>query len=445
MKLWKWLYPGLRVKRWLLLFSLGVFLLGYGLAGFLVWLVPEWLLGAPRVLLYRVTDAGPILSAAFTLLGLGLSLFSLGRIVTSVALALVPEGHGPWASQVLRRRRLERGPRIVTVGGGTGLSVLLRGLKRYTRNITAVVTVADDGGSSGVLRGEMGILPPGDIRNCLVALADAEPAMAQLFQHRLRSGHLKGHSLGNLFIGAMTEMSGDFQEAIRLSSQVLAVRGRVVPATLSPVSLRAFMEDGRVVEGESQIPRAQGKIKRVELVSEGGAEPRPVPEALESIEQADMIVLGPGSLYTSIIPNLLVNQLRESITGSEALKVYVCNLMTQPGETDGFSASDHARVLLEISPGLFDVVVVNTGPVPPSYRDRYGAKGAVPVLPDVRKLRGLGVEVVGENLLDGGQVIRHRQDLLARLLMELYAESDREARPRRYLRLYWEELWSDGD
>lgn len=418
---------------------------GWGLAGLSVGLGPQWLSAGPRQLLESMVTAGPSLSLLLIALGLGTALFSLGRIVRSVALALLPAGEVSWPDRVLRNRRLARGPRIVAVGGGTGLSVLLRGLKRYTRNITAVVTVADDGGSSGILRGEMGILPPGDIRNCLVALADAEPAMAQLFQHRLQSETLGGHTLGNLFIGAMTEMSGDFQEAIRLSSQVLAVRGTVVPATLSPVRLRARMKDGRVVEGESLIPQVGGRIAEVELISDSDVRPQPVPEALEAIAEADLLILGPGSLFTSVVPNLLVDGLRAALVQSQALKIYVCNLMTQPGETDGFTASDHVRALLDLENDLFDVVVVNTGPIPYRYRDLYGQRGALPVHADVAKLESMGLRVIASNLVDLGPVLRHRSDALARTLLEALAETQAEIHPRKALALYWEELWSDGD
>ncbi|MBO9610708.1 MAG: YvcK family protein, partial [Paenibacillaceae bacterium] len=233
-------------------------------------------------------------------------------------------------------------PRIVVIGGGTGLSVMLRGLKEKPVDITAIVTVADDGGSSGILRSELQIPPPGDIRNVLIALADVEPMLSRMLQHRFQTGNgLAGHSLGNLILAAMKEITGDFVLGIRELSRVLAVRGSVLPATNHSIVLKALMEDGTLVEGESKIPQAGGKIKRV-FIEPAHAEP--LPEAIEAIRQADAILVGPGSLYTSIIPNLIVPKLAEAIVNSEAVKIFVCNVMTQPGETDDYSVSDHLAV-----------------------------------------------------------------------------------------------------
>jgi uncharacterized cofD-like protein len=319
---------------------------------------------------------------------------------------------------MLERRLLSRGPRIVVIGGGTGMPAALRGLKQYSANITAVVTVADDGGSSGRLRGEFHILPPGDIRNCLVALADTEGLMEQLFMHRFDQGEgLAGHSFGNLFILALTAVTGDFEAAVRQSSEVLAIRGQVLPATVAQVVLEADLADGRVVLGESQIGQAQAPIRRVRLIPETAA---PVPAVLAAIAEADLIVLGPGSLYTSVIPNLLVPGVADAIRASRALKVYACNIMTQPGETDGYQCRDHLQALLDhAGPGVVTHCLVNTAAVPEATRQRYEDTGAVPIRAVLGNDRRLGVEVVGRSLLDPRHPGRHDPDRLAAGLLEL--------------------------
>ncbi|MCL6612496.1 MAG: YvcK family protein [Peptococcaceae bacterium] len=318
-----------------------------------------------------------------------------------------------------------RGPRIVVIGGGTGLSVLLRGIKKYTSNITAIVSVADDGGSSGRLRDDLGILPPGDIRNCLVALADKESLMEDLLQYRFSVGELAGHSLGNLLIAAMNDLAGGFHQAIRGMSRVLAVRGRVLPSTLQNVSLGAEYSDGSVIYGESNIPKCGKPIRRVFL------EPRDcraMPEALEAIAGADAVVLGPGSLYTSILPNLLVAGLAGQIASSGAVKIYVCNIMTQPGETDGYTASDHVRAILSHAGKIIDYAVVNREDIPRPARERYAREGAVPVVPDVREIEKEGVKAVNDLLLAGGDVVRHDPDKLARLIFRLILKNKKNPR-----------------
>ena len=274
---------------------------------------------------------------------------------------------------------LSRAPRVVVIGGGTGMPVLLRGLKELTSNLTAIVTVADDGGSSGRLRGELGILPPGDIRNCLIALATTEPLLEQLFQYRFNTdSQLDGHSFGNLFIAAMSEITGDFEAAVKESSKVLAVRGRVLPVTLDNIGLGAELVDGRVVYGESNITADPVAIKKVHILP---ADVTPLPEALLALQEADAIVLGPGSLYTSVIPNLLVPGIAQAIADSNATKIYACNVMTQPGETTGYTASDHLRAILQhTTPELVDYVLVNTAAIEPALLQRYQAEGAEPVV-----------------------------------------------------------------
>lgn len=319
------------------------------------------------------------------------------------------------------------------MGGGTGLSTLLRGMKEYVAagpdhaegrrrecpiaDLAAVVTVTDDGGSSGRLRRDYRVLPPGDIRNCLVALSDDEDLLGHLFQYRFHTGRgLRGHSFGNLFLTALTHVSGDFTEAVRLSGQVLAIRGRIFPSTLANVSLEATLEDGRRVQGETRIARSHQRVRRVMLVPR---RVRPHPDALEAIAEADLILLGPGSLYTSILPNLLIPEIAQAIARSRASRVYIANLMTQPGETPGYSVADHVRAILKHTPRrLIDWVVVNRRPVSPEVARRYRAQGAEPVVCDVGELQKLGLRVILDDLLEEHGVIRHDPRRLARLVLE---------------------------
>jgi uncharacterized cofD-like protein len=315
----------------------------------------------------------------------------------------------------------ERRPRIVCIGGGTGLSVILRGLKKYPLSITAIVTVADDGGSSGRLRDELQMPPPGDIRNVLVALADTEPLLESVFQYRFESGgDLAGHTLGNLMLAAMKEITGDFTQAVKEISRVLAVRGRVLPATSQAVTLLAEMSDGTIVRGESQIPKAQKRIKRVFL---NPPEPKPLAEALSAIEQADAIVIGPGSLYTSILPNLLVKGMAAAIRRSEAHKIYVCNVMTQPGETDRFTAADHVRAIYDhVGERLLDIVIANNEVPPREIQRQYAAKNQRMVLPDIERIQQLGCRVIADNLLLYPSVIRHDAERISQHIYQLVTE-----------------------
>ncbi len=323
--------------------------------------------------------------------------------------------------------------RIVALGGGNGLSTLLRGLKRYARlgvvEITAIVTVSDDGGSSGRLRREFEVLPPGDIRNCMVALSEDEALLSQLFQYRFPgAGSLKGHSFGNLFLTAMTHLTGDFAQAVKLSSEVLAVAGRIYPATGSNVMLEATLQDGRKVRGETRISRSTAPIQKIELRPRA---PKPLPEALHAIAHADLITLGPGSLFTSVIPNLLVDGIPQAIAASPALKAYFTNLMTQPGETTGFRASDHLTALLRhagrLKRPLIDVCVLNTRPYSRRALEEYRAHAAQPVEPDVPAIHAAGVRVLATDLLRlhsrrAEQKIRHDPGALAAVAIELAEE-----------------------
>ncbi|MGO9639720.1 MAG: gluconeogenesis factor YvcK family protein [Candidatus Acidiferrales bacterium] len=325
------------------------------------------------------------------------------------------------------------GVRIVAIGGGTGLSTLLRGLKHYVArrrqelprfpiaDLAAVVTVTDDGGSSGRLRRDYAVLPPGDIRNCLVALSQDEALLGRLFQYRFDSGRgLRGHSFGNLFLTALSHVTGDFAEAVRLSGQVLAIRGRIFPSTVENVSLKAVMADGSVVCGETRIAKSKKKIRRLELVPRRA---RPLPEVLEAIAGADVIVLGPGSLYSSVIPNLLVEGVSEAIAKSRAVRVYIANLMTQPGETQGLSLADHVRAILHHARRkIIDWVVVNRRPVSQEVARRYQLSGAEPVLVEVGELQRLGLRCVFDDLLSEYGVVRHDSDRLTRLLLEEFVK-----------------------
>ncbi|AWB42924.1 hypothetical protein DCC85_00890 [Paenibacillus sp. CAA11] len=317
------------------------------------------------------------------------------------------------------RSHKERVPRIVVMGGGTGLSVMLRGLKEKPLDITAIVTVADDGGSSGILRSELQMPPPGDIRNVLTALADVEPLLSDMLSYRFSSGSgLAGHSLGNLILAAMTDISGDFVTAVRELSRVFAVRGRVLPAAGQAVVLHAEMEDGRVITGESKIPEALGRIKRIFLEPE---QVEPLPEACRAIEEADAILIGPGSLYTSIIPNLLVPKLAEAVLGNtEAIKIFICNVMTQPGETDNYTVSDHLQAVYEhVGHHLFDYVIVNDGEIPAQVQDFYAEKGAKPVEIDWDVVTGRGYKVIADTLVLFRRYLRHDADKLSHHIYQL--------------------------
>lgn len=307
--------------------------------------------------------------------------------------------------EIYKERLLSRGSKIVAIGGGTGLSILLRGLKEYTSNITAIVTVADDGGGSGILREDLGMLPPGDIRSCILALANTEPTMEKLLQYRFKEGKLKGQNFGNLFLAAMNEIYGSFEEAVRETSNVLAVTGKVLPMTLENVILYAELENGMKVEGESNIPlknsEYSSRIKRVYMEPEMTY---PLKESVAAIEEADIIVLGPGSLYTSVIPNLLVNDMVTHIYESEATVVYIPNVMTQPGETDGYSVFEHVEAILNHSRGdLIDYCIVNIEEIPEETLEKYIEDGARPVLltnEDEVKLNNIGITVIKDNLVD---------------------------------------------
>jgi uncharacterized cofD-like protein len=354
----RWLTPGLEIKRWLLLLMVAELVVVLGFAYFLKAFYETATL--PAQFYYITLQFWPHWARAiiFGTLGLGLLLFSYVKLTQSVLGPFLPGNSTSSIVDVIHAFRLKgRGPRIVAIGGGTGLSSLLRGLKTYTSNLSVIVTVADDGGSSGRLRDEYRILPPGDFRQCLIALADAEPLMKQLFDHRFKEGSLDGHSFGNLFIMAMADVTGNFEHALRESGKVLAVKGTIVPSTLQDVTLVASI-NGHTVEGESKIPQQNAPITQVFLKPDGA---QVNPEAAQAILNAELVVIGPGSLYTSILPNLLVEGMVEAIKASPALKVLICNLASQKGETEGYCVDDYLRVIHEhVGSNIFDFVLVNS-------------------------------------------------------------------------------------
>ncbi|TRZ94759.1 YvcK family protein [bacterium] len=405
--IFKWLYPGIGIKRWIVLGSFGVFLL----------LIGSSRLHTEEYKIIQVLDIIVIIS------GIIILILGIKRVVRFFIAAFLPASKGNELAGILyQRQQLGRGPKIVTVGGGTGLSVLLTGLKEYTSNITAIVTVADDGGSSGRLRQQFDILPPGDLRNCLVALADAPALMRDLFQFRFdNTSELSGHSFGNLFITVMTRLTGDFEKAIKETSKVLALRGQVIPSTLSKVTLVAEHQDGSITEGEEKIPKAHLPIKRVYLKPEQN---QATQEAIKAINEAQVIVLGPGSLYTSIIPNLLIKEITESIVTSSAIKVYVCNIMTQPGETDDFKASSHIRTLISHShPRIFDYCVVNSGYISEQVIKRYAEDCSYLVASDRKYIENMGYRVIEDDIVivESG-VIRHDPLKLAKIILGVIEE-----------------------
>jgi uncharacterized cofD-like protein len=421
----RWLYPGMHLKRWLVLLLAGIAVLGLGAAIFIRDLYRQN--AADEIaIVYWLTGAWlepEIRAAIVVVLGIGLTGIGMWGLMRSVVSPFVARGDS--VMEVLYTKRyLARGPRIVALGGGTGLSTLLRGLKGYSANITAVVAVADDGGSSGRLRQQLGIVPPGDIRNCIAALADAEPLMTQLMQYRFPQGSgLDDHAFGNLFIAAMTAVTGDFEEAVRQSNRVLAVRGQVLPATSVPLNLSAQLASGRHLYGQVGIAGSDEPIERVFIEPE---DVRATPEALERILEAEIIVIGPGSLFSSVLPNLLISDVRDALAASTGVKVYVCNVATQPGETDGLSASEHLRVLFDhIGDDLIDYVIINRN------TDARRPQGwlAEPVEVDFRRLEELPVVIIEEDVIDPSNAHRHDPAKLATALMRLQQE-DRVDRPR---------------
>ncbi len=424
----RWLQPGLVVKRWLLTSGLGLLMALLGAAVWadlkpIYWILEtlSWFLGTITTVLPREVT-GPLV----VIIGIGLVLWGQSRSFGSIQQALAPDKDMVLVDALRAKSRLNRGPNIVAIGGGTGLSTLLSGLKRYSSHITAIVTVADDGGSSGRLRRELGVLPPGDIRNCLAALSTEEPLLTRLFQYRFSAGSgLEGHSFGNLFLSALTAITGNLETAITASSRVLAVQGQVVPATNVDVRLWAELENGERIEGESKIGKAPSPIVRLGCLPE---RPPALPRALEAIANADLILLGPGSLYTSLLPNLLVPELVSAIHSSRAPRLYICNLMTQPGETDGLDVGGHLRAIeaqlasIGIDQRLFTAVLAQDDLDSSPLVEHYKSRGADPVECDPDALRRDGYDVMRAPLQGARPTatLRHDPRSLALAVMRFY-------------------------
>jgi uncharacterized cofD-like protein len=417
----------MNVKRWLLLLVVGVIFVSLAIAMGLAWIYrnvefPDEVTALVQVLTLQFIPH-PYREVVVGLPGIALVVYAAYQLSRSLLTALLPPSPVgqtlSLADRVYNHRYSKRGPRIVAIGGGTGLSTMLRGLKKYTGNLTAILTVGDDGGSTGRLRRDMGILPPGDFRNCIVALADAEPLMADLFQFRFQPGSgtgLEGHSFGNLFIVAMMGVTGDFEKAVAETSRVLAVRGQVFPSTLANVTLCAEMTDGSRIVGESKIAEERKPIKRIFLQPD---RPAGYPEALRAILDADLIILGPGSLYTSILPNLLVNDLARAVRLATATKVYVCNVATQRGETDHFTVEDHVNALVaHVGEGFFDYILANNNfesidKIKPEWQVHPVGQGETE-----RQIHG--AQVVLADVVNVANPLRHDPDKLASRLLRLW-------------------------
>ena len=429
----KWFYPGMHIKRWLALIIIGVAMMTFGLS----YLVREAYLEGlrlPDFMYYITLQFIPryVRGAMYMSAAVGLILYGILKLNQSLISALAPnrDSTESLVNTIYNQRFLRRGPKIVAIGGGTGLSTLLRGLKEYTGNLTAVVTVADDGGSSGVLRRELGVLPPGDVRNCIAALADAEPLVTRLFQYRFEDGSgLAGHSFGNLFIVAMSGVVGNFEDAIRQTSRVLAVRGQIIPSTLENVNLHARATDGRIIVGESNITHdlsQEASDARIEEVYLHPRNPPAHPEAVRAILDADLIILGPGSLYTSVLPNLLVQGIRRSLVASSAAKIYVCNVATQHGETDGFSVRDHISAIeAHMGKGCIQYVLANDNvsmtPIPKAEYSR-----PVEVDADINN----GIRLVKADVISEENRYHHDSAKLAEAVLEIYYGHDASRLPQ---------------
>lgn len=427
-----WFKPGTKVKWWITIGISGILMMALGVGE----LVDQGFSNSYYWMIY----------CALALIGMSLLIFAFRRGKRSVALFMNDAGlnsimnFGKLSRLVYDKRLLIRGPKIVVVGGGTGLSTMLRGLKHYTSNITAVVTVADDGGGSGVLREELGILPPGDIRNCLLALANTEPVMEELLQYRFSDGMLKGQSFGNLFLAAMDGISDNFEEAIKKMSDVLAVTGRVLPVTLADVRLFAELENGVIIEGESKISKRdthkEVPVKRVFIEPSDAV---PLNDALMAIDEADAVILGPGSLYTSIIPNLLVNDVVKHIGDSKAIKIYVSNIMTQPGETTGYSVCDHIDGIQKYSSKkIIDYVIANSGRVPEWLYGKYIEDGAMEVNIDREKIKERNIRIIDDDLIYiNKNLVRHDTKKLAHIIMNLILDKMLSRDRKRSIETYY--------
>lgn len=417
MKIMEWLRPGIKVKRWILLGAMGILLIIFGMLEFV-----------------RNKFFNPYYIAFYIFLmacGTFVLYISVTQGIRSI-IVLINKGYlnvsinsKKLENLIYEKRLLVKGAKIVVIGGGTGLSTMLRGLKYYTSNITAIVTVADDGGGSGTLREDLGILPPGDIRNCILALADTEPLMEELLQYRFKDGILKGQSFGNLFLAAMNGVSMNFEEAVQKMSSVLAVTGKVIPVTLDNVVLKARLKNGTIVEGESNIPkesiRLNSSIDRVFIEPQNA---KALDEAVQAILDADAVILGPGSLYTSIIPNVLVKNISSALQKTDALRIYVSNIMTQPGETDDYEVSDHIKAIFKHAGGkIIDTVIANMSKIDEELEKKYDISNSQLVKLNAKKIQELGIDVIEGDLIKiQNGYVRHNSEKLAAILIETIME-----------------------
>lgn len=421
----KWLYPGMNIKRWLLLFAAGLIFSALGIGLFFRYKLIHIIEAFLNQLLYftnnPLSDNASIIFGAFLLIiGIAFMAIATRKSIFSIVRSLAPGNNEHILDKIFAKSRLAKGPAITVIGGGTGLSVLLRGIKEITNNCTAVVTCADDGGSSGRIREAFGIIPPGDCRNCLIALADTEPLMEKLMQYRFKGGtELSGHSFGNLFITAMSDIVGNVEGALNETSKILKVRGKVIPSTLQPVELVAKLRDGRTIFGESVISKAKGQIINIRAIPDGITATQ---SAVHTILNADVVILGPGSLYTSVIANLLIDDIKQALLQTKATVIYICNVMTQPGETTGFTAYDHVHTLLQYldNTNIIDYVVVNNQfDLHPELLAKYALENSAPVENDSNRINDLGIEVIQANMVSQNDLIRHNPSRLARTLIRL--------------------------
>jgi uncharacterized cofD-like protein len=417
----KWLYPGMHIKRWLLLLLFGVCLMGLGIAYVLREAYLTYTL--PGIFYYLTLQFIPRWGRGLLFMGLSLSTVGIAvwKLNESLLYAFIrPDRDKSMAQTIYNKRILGRGPKIVAIGGGTGLSMLLRGLKIYTSNLTAIVTVADDGGSTGRLRREFGVVAPGDLRQCIAALAEAEPLMTRLFQYRFEEGTgLEGHSFGNLFIVAMAEVTGNFETAVHETGRVLNVRGNILPSTLEDVTLSARTNEDEMVHGEHNISERGGAIREI-FLNPPNAEAHP--DAVRAILDADLVVIGPGSLYTSVMPNLLVGGIKKALSATSATRVFVCNVATQHGETDGFTVSDHLEAVeRHAGAGLIQAVIANNNVA----SELPEAWHSTPVAVNGSGSKNLGsVRLVEADVVAEENRYRHDPEKLAATILRLYYERD---------------------
>ena len=420
----RWLIPGLNIKRWLALFSCGVGLLIIGISLIFNY---QWLAVLEDIVLafsYNMTgfyNYNVLIAVGAVVLSIGAVLMLIGtsKVIKTIIRAVLPNPDSKVSDIIFQNIRLDKGPKIVVIGGGTGLSNLLRGLKSHTSNLSAIVTVADDGGSSGRLRKDFQMIAPGDLRNCLVSLAEQEGVMENLFRYRFDGeNELSGHSFGNLFITALAQVyDGDIEEALEAASKLLRVRGRVIPSSTEFIKLRAEMTDGTIVEGESNIPHSG---KRIRHIYSDPALPKPEGAALRAIDEADVIILGPGSLYTSIIPNLLTDKLASHVRASKANKIYIANVMTQLGETTGYTLNDHVEALIAHGgEGIIDTVLANDGPLPIQMVEQYSAVGSEPLVLDTKKLQDKGIRTIRATLINPQKPAVHDPERLGKVIMDI--------------------------